>query len=72
MGMIRVLLDDDSLVVIPYLDKASKGNNIIAFISEKYYMIDYYVLYYLVSYLLIRKFLIIGKEGADYEIQRIC
>lgn len=72
MGMIRVLLDDDSLVVIPYLDKANKGNNIIAFISEKYYMIDYYVLYYLVSYLLIRKFLIIGKEGADYEIQRIC
>ncbi|NLL81526.1 MAG: DNA internalization-related competence protein ComEC/Rec2 [Tissierellia bacterium] len=71
MGMIRLLLDDDSLKITPYLKGKNEARKLTGFVWENYYMILLYITYYLVSYLLIKIFLIIRKEGADYEIRRI-
>lgn len=66
-GMIRVILNDDSMEIIPYLHE-DEGYSLIEAILYNYNMMIFYLLYYLVSYLTIKKYTMIRKEGEGFDI----
>lgn len=63
MGMIRTLLDDNYIEIIPYLEENVSNNNLVKVIIEYNNTLSFYVIYSFVSYLLIKRYLMFEKEG---------